>query len=84
MHGHCLHNPLKIPVLIPDSRESGPESGLLRTASTAIESTRDYHPLLLAAKLSKIPKNQTLRRSLILQRNFVAFGVGGHPWGHSP
>jgi hypothetical protein len=26
----------KIPVLIPDSRESGRESGSLRTASTAI------------------------------------------------
>jgi hypothetical protein len=28
--------PPKIPVLIPDSRESGRESGLLRTTSTAI------------------------------------------------
>ena len=36
MQGHFPQNPLKIPVLIPDSRESGRESGLLRTASTAI------------------------------------------------
>jgi hypothetical protein len=32
-------NLLKIPVLIPDSRESGRESGLLKTASTAIRFT---------------------------------------------
>ena len=36
MPRHFLQTPLKIPVLIPDSREWGPESGLLRTAPTAI------------------------------------------------
>jgi hypothetical protein len=48
-------NPLKIPVLIPDTRESGWESGLLRTASTASKSTRNSYPFLLPAKLVKIP-----------------------------
>jgi hypothetical protein len=36
MQGHFPQNPLKIPVLIPDSRESDQESGSLGTASTAI------------------------------------------------
>jgi len=55
MQGHFPQNPLKIPVLIPDSRESCRESGLLRTAPTASQSKRDYYPPLLAAKLVKIP-----------------------------
>jgi hypothetical protein len=38
MQGHFQQNPVKIPVLIPDSRESDQESGSLRTASTAIQS----------------------------------------------
>jgi hypothetical protein len=36
MQVYFLQNQRKIPVLIPDSRESGRESGLLRTAPTAI------------------------------------------------
>jgi hypothetical protein len=59
MQGHFPQNPLKIPVLIPDSRESGRESGLLRTASTARQSARDYYPLLLPQKLAKIPIKST-------------------------
>jgi hypothetical protein len=36
MQGYFLQKPMKIPVLIPDGRESGRESGSLRTASSAI------------------------------------------------
>ena len=36
MQGHFPQNPLKIPVLMLDSRESGRDSGLLRTAPTVI------------------------------------------------
>jgi hypothetical protein len=46
--------PLKIPVLIPDSRESDPENGSLGTGSTASKSTRNSYPLLFPAKLVEI------------------------------
>jgi hypothetical protein len=60
MQGHFQQNPVKIPVLIPDSRESDQESGSLRTASTASQSTRNSYLLLLSAKLAKIPVKSIL------------------------
>jgi hypothetical protein len=42
MQVHFQQNPVNIPVLIPDSRESDQESGSLRTASTAIALQNPY------------------------------------------
>jgi hypothetical protein len=45
----------KIPVIIPDSRELGPESGLLWTASTASNSKLFIKEQLEYAKSPKLP-----------------------------
>jgi hypothetical protein len=55
MQGHFPQSLLKIPVLIPDSRESDQESGSLRTASSAIFFMRSRSSDWLRLRLAKIP-----------------------------
>jgi hypothetical protein len=80
MPRHFLQAPRKIPVLIPDSRESGRESGSLRTAPTASKSARNSYPLLLPAKLVKIPIKSGYWAKLCSPEKLRGTGFLGHPW----